>query len=231
MFYAIFFSSISSVIPSSFLLSYHILSSERLTLSLRDSLSKLPHTPNIRDLESITLLQSLYAEALRYSVQIFVPRTSPVDYLQLGDAFIPPDKLVMVNTRVAHMDEKIWNSQGGKFPLDQLYPERFIVDPTDASTGPSLFKDTSVPKPEKPYFSMKGLEGSWIPYGGTPPLLFLPIFFFFFYASIPLDSFFYASHLLKSYASFILHYIFTLYPFPFICRTIRQRFLHYLYPI
>ncbi len=78
----------------------------------------------------------------------------------------------MTNTWLAHMDEVVWNTKGGERPLDQFWAERFLVDPRDKSSGPT--RKRVAPSPEdadktEAYFCSEGLEGAWIPYGGTPP--------------------------------------------------------------
>ena len=56
------------------------------------------------------------------------------------------------------------------------YSKRFIVDPSDPSSGPvrpdvmhevgSEKKRSEEAHKDQPFVSMNGLEGSWIPYGG-----------------------------------------------------------------
>ncbi len=54
-------SSVTNVVPSSMTLALHIFRSPALLSSLRSSLSRLPPSPGIKDLESIPLLMSMYA--------------------------------------------------------------------------------------------------------------------------------------------------------------------------
>lgn len=154
-------------------LTYHIFSSPRLRSSLRSSISSLPQPPPFKSLESISLLASMYAETLRFGVQIHVPRSAPYHELNVGGVTIPRDKMVMVNTWLAHTDENIWNTKQGKHPLDHFWAERFLVDPNDATSGPTRQENEAAAGMEKSSqaesirFSIEGLDGSWIPFGGT----------------------------------------------------------------
>ncbi|RWA06704.1 hypothetical protein EKO27_g8397 [Xylaria grammica] len=74
------------------------------------------------------------------------------------------------------MDENFWNTMGGKYPVNSFWAERFLIDPLDPSSGPgrddvpsTVYQSPVAPKAEGPekgvFFSVKGLEGAWIPYG------------------------------------------------------------------
>jgi len=91
---------------------------------------------SITTLEKDPLLNSMYAEALRFGVQIHVPRVSPHDELMIGTKTIPKNKLIFINTWLAHTDETTWNTKAGAFPLTEFWPQRFLVDPSDPCTGP-----------------------------------------------------------------------------------------------
>ncbi|KAI0419434.1 hypothetical protein F5X98DRAFT_335114 [Xylaria grammica] len=83
----------------------------------------------------------------------------------------------MVSSYVSHMDENFWNTRGGKYPVNSFWAERFLIDPPDPSSGPvrdnvpsTVYQSPVAPKAEGPekgvFFSVKGLGGAWIPYGG-----------------------------------------------------------------
>lgn len=116
----------------------------------------------------------MYAETLRFGVQIHIPRSAPYHRLTIGGVEIPENKLIMANTWMAHTDERVWNTKDGTQPLDRFWAERFLVDPSDPTSGPT--KKQIPAQPEKRVeqavkFSVEGLEGSWIPYGGKLRLL------------------------------------------------------------
>ena len=124
-------------------------------------------------LEKQPLLLSMYAETLRFGVQIHVPRTAPHRDLSIGNLQIPKNKLILINTWLAHTDETIWNSRNGTFPLDSFWAQRFLIDPKDPSSGPTKKKARACERIEaepsgagEVQFSLEGLEGAWIPYGG-----------------------------------------------------------------
>lgn len=161
--------SVTNVIPSSMTLALHIFCSPQLLSSLRTSLSCLSKPLRFEDLETIPLLLSLYAETLRFGVQIHIPRCAPHHELAVGGVTIPRNKMIVINTWLMHTDEKLWNTQGGRWPLDKFWAERFLVYPGDESSGPTAQKTThsdDMRHKKGPHFSTTGLEGVWIPYGG-----------------------------------------------------------------
>lgn len=123
----------------------------------------------IKALEKEPMLLSLYAETLRFGVQIHIPRCAPHDRVQVEGSEIPRDKLILVSTSVAHNDEQIWDPCGGNFPVHRFWAKRFL------STDSSLHASTSSPSDGSSHdaagsseetFSLQGLEGAWIPFGG-----------------------------------------------------------------
>lgn len=147
---AAIWASVTNVVPSSAALILQIFRSERLLSSLRDSLFSLPNfqqgdtdtdagfqAPSTKDLESIPLLLSMYAETLRFGVRIHIPRTAPYHELRIGSgslvAPVPKGALMIVNTWLAHTDE-VWDNKNGQRPLDEFWAERFLI-----SSGPSSY--------------------------------------------------------------------------------------------
>lgn len=79
------------------------------------------------------------------------------------------------------MNPSVWNAgtSGDPHPLDAFWADRFLIYPNDPMSGP-LRKDPNsieesfphAPSMEKkpaetgPRFSMEGVAGGWIPYGG-----------------------------------------------------------------
>ncbi|KAI1074867.1 cytochrome P450 [Whalleya microplaca] len=166
---AFIWATVTNVIPSSMTLALHVFRSQPLLSSLRTSLSQLSPSPTIEDLETVPLLLSMYAETLRFGVQIHIPRSAPYHDLHVGGVAIPKNKLIMTNTWLMHTDENTWNTKGGEQPLDHFWAERFLVDPKDATSGPMKMAGSSSTEQNgkgEVYFSTAGLEGAWIPYGG-----------------------------------------------------------------
>ncbi|KAL4821207.1 cytochrome P450 [Aspergillus spinulosporus] len=149
-------SSVTSVIPSVMMCLLHIFADAEL------------------------LSRSIYAETLRLYVQSYVTRCSAHAPADIGAWRLPQNKVAMVSSYVAHMDDNVWNTQDGAQPLTKFWADRFLVDPHDTTgrSGP-LRRERRAPRTagvdakcdleeraEKPRFSLRGLEGFWIPYGG-----------------------------------------------------------------
>lgn len=171
-------SSVTNVVPSSMTLALHI-SRDALTRSkIRQGLDGAIQPGrrlkfDLKKLEKQPLLLSMYAETLRFGVQIHIPRTAPHRNLSIGSMLIPQDKLILINTWLAHTDESVWNTKGNTFPLGKFWAQRFLTDPKDPFSGPTKKRfqthertNTEVENVEGPHFSTEGLEGAWIPYGG-----------------------------------------------------------------
>ncbi|GKZ21546.1 hypothetical protein AbraIFM66951_006728 [Aspergillus brasiliensis] len=180
---ALIWASITNVVPSSMTLCTQLYSDNSLVTELRSSLSDSIQSEsnslqfNMDKISKKPLLLSLYAETLRYGVQIHVPRCSPNQPLHIGKGVIQADKLILINTALAHTDEEVWNTRDGQYPLDTFWGRRFLVDPQDPQSGP--LKPSTAPYEfmmeqlrDKDYsstgeqFTVQGLEGIWIPYGG-----------------------------------------------------------------
>ncbi|KAK3374272.1 cytochrome P450 [Lasiosphaeria ovina] len=205
--------TMTNAVPAAMTLLLHILrSKEDLLPSLHASLSSLQRQqqqqqqqrdgrrgrPTIKDLESIPLLSSMYAETLRYGMRIDVPRTapyadvafpSPAHYPAVDAVVVPRGALMAANMWDAHGDERVWDTKSGAHPVDSFWARRFLVDPRDPSSGPAVTttvrKTTTVSSGELAtvddeevamsaaqrakggvHFSLDGLDGAWIPYGG-----------------------------------------------------------------
>lgn len=175
--------TVTNVVPSSANLALQAFRDPALLAEVRTSIAPAHQRSqgskfDLKVLEKQPLLLSMYAETLRFSVQIFVPRASPHKQLMIGHRVVPENGLVMVNTWLAHSDEDIWNTRQGQYPLDDFWARRFLLDPDDPLSGPvkrhyplekmpverEPTSDTRRKEPVR--FSTDGLEGSWIPYGG-----------------------------------------------------------------
>lgn len=141
----------------------------------------------INSLCNIPLLQSMYAETLRLYTSLFSVRSASHASFTFCDFEIPKDELVAVDSRVAAMDSNVWNTgtptadADTPHPLNRFWAERFLVFPDDPTSGPlrdDLAANPQVSVPESPApphshhgkapprFSMDGLAGAWVPYGG-----------------------------------------------------------------
>lgn len=114
--------------------------------------------------------------------------------LEINGWTFPKDKVVLVSSTPAHLDETAWNcGRDGSKPLTSFWPDRFLIYPNDPHSGPQKpppFSNLTSPhSPQDPFpspsnsapqhnnplpstanptFSLSGMSGSWIPYGGGP---------------------------------------------------------------
>ncbi|ORY70233.1 cytochrome P450 [Pseudomassariella vexata] len=157
--------SVTNVVPSSMMCALHIFRSPSLSDRLRDSLSDAVDTSTWHiEMDKVLrkpLLSSVYAETLRLHLQAYVTRCSPHCDVGLGSWWLPKNRVCMVNTYASHMDASFWNTRDGEFPVEEFWAERFLIDPKDERSGPVRGMCRY-----EPFFSVQGLEGAWIPYGG-----------------------------------------------------------------
>jgi hypothetical protein len=84
------------------------------------------------------------------------------------------------------MNKDVWNTKGGRHPVESFWAERFIVDPADPLSGPNTpgvglaesstgAENVEERRKKQPYFTTEGLEGSWIPFGGKHDPEFLDL--------------------------------------------------------
>ncbi|KAJ4387230.1 hypothetical protein N0V93_007819 [Gnomoniopsis smithogilvyi] len=106
----------------------------------------------------LPMLQAVYAETLRLRMHFYLIRMTDRDEMRLQDWVIPRRKVIVTSTTIAHMDTDVWRTGlHNERPVDQFWAGRFL--------RPKHSHD-NVESPLE--FSAKGLEGSWIPYGGGP---------------------------------------------------------------
>lgn len=140
---------------------------------------------NLKMIEKIPLLLSVYAETLRRLLAVHITRCAPDHDIRVNNWLLPRKKVMIVNTHLAHMDADVWNTRDGAHPLDTFWAERFLIYPNDPASGPvrkDLHDLPATPssgkgehKTEKPHFSVDGLQGSFIPFGGGSPRLYPPV--------------------------------------------------------
>lgn len=133
---------------------------------------------DVRKLTESPLLQSICSEILRLYVAAFIPRGSTHDDVTVLDNYkIPKGQFIAVDSYTAHRDTETWNTgrDEGSHPLDTFWADRFIIDEKNGLDGP-LKPSTEGGCPRKqvdsddkaacPRYSMEGLSGAWLPFGG-----------------------------------------------------------------
>lgn len=119
---------------------------------------------DIDQLIRLPVLQAVYAETLRLRMHFYIIRMSDTE-MNIRDWIIPRRKVIVTPTTVAHMDSKAWNiGLKHEHPVDQFWIGRFLTYPSKSDHENTQPNDPA----SSPIFSTKGLEGSWIPYGGGP---------------------------------------------------------------
>lgn len=176
--------SITNVVPSSMMTTFHVFEDDQLLSRIRSSIQDFTSSDATTGSEvamdkllSKDLLQSVYAETLRLYTQSYITRCSAHECVPVGRWWLPRNEVCMVSSYVAHMNTELWNTQQGKHPVDSFWVERFILDPCDDTSGtlsPEYREATADIAAEKrgmsvvqeAHFSTKVLTGAWIPYGG-----------------------------------------------------------------
>ena len=137
---------------------------------------------DITRLSNKPLLQSAYAEVLRLRVAITMTRTDEFGDFNLAGYIIPRHKPIVIFSRTAALNEEAWTLAGRPptQPLEEFYADRFLVYPDTTSEEAGAKENTSAfsteppsgamkeenPKPSGAQFSLDGLAGCWLPYGG-----------------------------------------------------------------
>ena len=166
---------------------FEVLARPGLLLRVQD-IAQSAHENRAQESESIKLgnnplLQSIFAEVTRLRVVGLIPRV-PVDAdYQLGEWSIPKGSILGLSSRTAAMNKDIWNAgtEEEPHPVEAFWEERFLVYPDKPNSGP-LRKQKGMSRSEKhepaspsstrgqtpsePTFSLKGLNGAYLPFGG-----------------------------------------------------------------
>ncbi|KAE8414446.1 cytochrome P450 [Aspergillus pseudocaelatus] len=172
--------SITNVVPTAMMAVFHIFQDPTLLYRVRESIQDhdvVSFEPELAvsmdKLLQNDLLQAVYAETLRLYVQAYVTRCSAHEPASVGRWWLGQNDVVMVSSYVNHMHEQLWNTKDGAYPVNTFWADRFLLHPADPRSGPRrTWRDQVDPYHHvngvgsQPSFSMKGLEGMWIPYGG-----------------------------------------------------------------
>jgi cytochrome P450 len=129
---------------------------------------------------------------LKLLIECSLTQTSVIPDLKFGNYILEEGKLILSSIYFSHRDISIWNEgctllNGQKeHPLDTFWAERFLIYADDPFSGPvktpstpsppsTPIIDTKTPTPvttslisdgQQPKFSLDGLKGVYIPFGG-----------------------------------------------------------------
>ena len=133
---------------------------------------------DIKQLTNQPLLQSLYAETLRKYAAVYITRKTEYQDAQVLDYQIPKGKMVIINSNIAHMDERNWNTGAeGEHPVTSFWGQRFLIQDPDSKPRPPSSEGTdsgyasatdspAESKTETKRFSLERYKGAWVPFGG-----------------------------------------------------------------
>lgn len=164
----------SNSVPSTFWYFWEIFRDPELLSRVRyevDAARSDPLTPgslefDVPKLCGQPLLQSVYAETLRLRVAVYIIRKPEFQDAHLNGYTLPQDKMLVINSHAAHMDKQNWNTgNGDTHPVEEFWADRFLTFPPDA-VEPEARSDDAGTKRAGPKFSLTGLSGAWIPFGG-----------------------------------------------------------------
>jgi cytochrome P450 len=112
-----------------------------------------------------------------------IHRIVTVNDFQLGEWGIPKGSILGISSMTGAINQSIWNtgSEDDPHPLDKFWEERFLIYPDRPTSGPVRKKDGvsvsheqesresgSIGEQEsnEPIFSTKGLNGTYLAFGG-----------------------------------------------------------------
>ncbi|CAH0040783.1 unnamed protein product [Clonostachys rhizophaga] len=171
---------VGNTTPTSTLFTFHIFKDPTLLSRVRDEIETSFGSQDLLDINPSELikqplLSSAYAEILRLFIDVFFMVTSAHKDVPLGSYQLPKGRIALINSGISHKDDSFWNTRNGEHPVTSFWAERFLIDPSDPLSGPiapGVYKPQSRGDSDPddggkaPYFSLKGTEGSWFPYGG-----------------------------------------------------------------
>lgn len=136
----------------------------RLLAEVQSSTSAETGKFDIQQLSNQPLTQSTLAETLRLYIAIFTLRHGDIGPVQFGGYELKTEDLAIIYSRTGALDAEAWAQSGRRsvVPLDRFDAERFLIDSDslaidDQDSGDSI---------EGRKFSMAGLAGLWLPFGG-----------------------------------------------------------------
>lgn len=130
------------------------------------------------------LLQSIFAEVMRLRIVGILSRVVAGGEFHLGEWSLPEGSILGIPSRTGAMNKKVWNAgtELDPHPLDKFWEDRFLIYPDKFDSGPlrkqgtafdpsehkksRAHSPTEIEAPREPTFSLKGLGGAYLPFGG-----------------------------------------------------------------
>lgn len=154
----------SNVLRAIFWFIFHTLRDSDLRSELLAEARKCRRADGLFDVAELVkqpLLQSTFAEVCRFYVAIGVSRTVNHSPLKLGQWAVPVGETLSVFNREAAFNDEAWAASGREpgTPLANFNARRFLVTQNVNATAEG--------EPQAaPEFSLDGLAGCWLPFGG-----------------------------------------------------------------
>ncbi|KAI1204974.1 Pfs, NACHT and ankyrin domain protein [Annulohypoxylon truncatum] len=171
--------TIVNVVVTTMFAVYHIFQDKDLLARVRHDLKEYLTGRSVQDVDpqklarDVPLLSAIYAESMRVYIKVYSAYSSAHEDIDLGKWVLPKGALALVNSEPSHMDKTFWNTKNNMYPVETFWADRFMVNPSDPTSGPvnpdiwdRSMRFEKADTGGKPYFSMEGCQGSWIPYGG-----------------------------------------------------------------
>lgn len=167
---------------------FEVFARPELLSRVRD-IAQSAHDTRTQKSESIQLgnnplLQSLFAETTRLRVAGIIARVPTGGDYQLGEWSIREGSILALSSCTGAMNKNVWNAGTAEepHPLEDFWDERFLIYPDKPNSGPlrkskgaagienqqsATPSSSTQGKPShEPTFSLRGLNGAYIPFGG-----------------------------------------------------------------
>lgn len=128
---------------------------------------------NIKIFEKQSFMLSIYAETLRFFVQIFATRCLSHTVVHVNNWLLPKNKISMMSSHPTHMNPEIWNIKNGVYFFDNFWIERFLIDFKDPENNAIkiniIYHENTDNKnliynTDKVRFSLENLKSLWTLY-------------------------------------------------------------------
>jgi cytochrome P450 len=148
------FGTNGNTVPSMFWYMYEVLKDPQLLSRLTQEAAPFVSEEgaiNFVDLAEQPLLQSVFAEVLRMRTSGLTNRMAEYGDVKYNEYTVPQNEFILIHSDALHYNKEIWERAGRTIttPMTQFQADRFLV-----------------PSPAGPVYSIDGLSGIWVPFGG-----------------------------------------------------------------
>ena len=123
----------------------------------------------VEHLLKLPLLNSVYAEVLRLRVEVQTVFYHEEEQITIGGWQVPRKTPIIVPVSPGHKDESFWNTENGKYPLDQFWAKRFLVNAPKPASNTGRPQQTHAKQESKtngtPKLVTTGMANHFMPYG------------------------------------------------------------------